>query len=317
MTRRVSRVPTKRAPSRTEGRSQTPAVPKRRGSSRSGRRDTASQRTAPAWARYRDAVIGNAFVASIMGIVVLGAGFRLAESLVAPQAPASVTETLLRRIAEAERRQIQDLPSGFKMTDEVRRAIDQAARDVGIDARYLAAVAAKESGFDPSARADRSTAEGLFQFTQTTWLRVVKVFGAKHGLSAEADRIVVDRDGGVSMPDAAARSRLLQRRNDPRLSAAMAAELGIDNRARLERLLGRSATPAETYIAHFLGVTQAAVMIEAARATPLLAGARLLPAAAASNPGVFGAAGDAETVKAIVTKIDAYFAIQVPSLSRL
>lgn len=295
------------------------AAPKRRPAPRSGRRAAASKGSAPrsAWERYRDTVIANAFVASIIGIVVLGAGIRLAETILTPSAPASVTETLLRRIAEAEKRQIQDPPTGLKMTDAVRRAIDDAARDVGVDARYLVAVAAKESGFDPAARADRSTAEGLFQFTQPTWLRVVKVFGAKHGLAGEADQIVVDRDGGVSMPDAAARSQLLQRRNDARLSATMAAELGLDNQARLERSLGRTATPAETYIAHFLGVSQAAAIIKAARSAPQLAGARLLPAAAASNPAVFGLAGDAASVAAIVARIDAYFALQAPSLARM
>jgi hypothetical protein len=264
-----------------------------------------------------DSVIATAFVASIMGIVVLGGAVRLAGKIFTPDAPAAVTEKLLQRIAESERQQIQDLPSGLKMSDEVRRAIDDAASDIGIDARYLVAVAAKESSFDPSARADRSTAEGLFQFTQPTWLRVIKLFGAKHGLAAEADQIIVDRDGGVSMPDAAARLRLLQRRNDARLSAAMAAELGVDNQARLARMLGRTANAAETYIAHFLGVSQAAELIKAARATPRLSGARLLPAAAASNPGVFGLAGDAASARAIVAKIDAYFELQVPSLSRM
>jgi hypothetical protein len=262
-------------------------------------------------------VIANAFVASIMGIVVLGAGFRLAETIFMSNAPAGVTEKLLQRIEEAEKRQIRDLPSGLKMTKEVQRAIDDAARDVGVDSRYLVAVAAKESGFDPSARAEGSTAVGLFQFTQPTWLRVVKLFGAKHGLAREADQIIVDRDGGVSMSDVAARSQLLERRNDPQLSATMAAELGLDNRARLERILGRSATPSETYIAHFLGVSQAAEIIKAARSTPRIAGSRLLPAAAASNPGVFGLAGEAASVQSIVAKIDAYFAHQVPSLSRM
>jgi hypothetical protein len=267
-----------------------------------------------AWQRYRDAVVANVFVASIMGIVVLGGVVRLAQIIVQPSPPPSVTETLLARIDEAERREIGDLPVGFRMSDDVRRAIVEAARDVGVDARYLVAVAAKESGFDPTARADRSTAAGLFQFTQPTWLRVVKIFGAKHGLAAEADQIVVDDDGGVAMPDAAARIRLLERRDDARLSATMAAELGLDNQARLERILGRSATPAETYIAHFLGVSQAATIIKAARATPRLAGTRLLPTAAASNPGVFGSTANAVSVSAIVARIDAYFALQLPRL---
>jgi hypothetical protein len=311
LTRRASPAAAKRP----AARGKTPAAAKRKRASRAKPRAGSKKaaRRSP-WQIYRDSVVANAFVACVMGLVVLGVGFRLVEAMLAPSAPASVTETLMHRIDEADLGTIQDPPSGLTMSDDVRRAIAEAAQDVGVDARYLVAVAARESGFDPAARAAGSSAVGLFQFTGGTWLRVVKLFGAKHGLAIEADQIVVDRAGGVSMPDEGARTRLLQRRSDPRLSAAMAAELGLDNQARLERLLRRTATPAETYIAHFLGVSQAAAIIEAAHATPRLTGLRLLPAAAASNPGVFGPAGDAASVQAIVAKIDAYFARQAPSL---
>jgi hypothetical protein len=304
----------KRSPQRVSRRVKKPAPKRPRAPPSRGRTAADTSKPRSAWQRYRNSVVANAFVASIMGIVVLGGVLRLAEIIVRPSPPPSVTEILLARIDESERSAIGDLPSGFRMSDEIRRALIEASRDVGIDARYLVAVAAKESGFDPAARADRSTAAGLFQFTQPTWLRVVKVFGAKHGLAAEADQIVVDDNGGVAMPDAAARMRLLERRDDARLSAIMAAELGLDNQARLERFLGRSATPAEIYIAHFLGVSQAATIIKAARATPRLPGTRLLPAAAASNPGVFGSAANAASVSAIVARIDAYFALQLPRL---
>jgi hypothetical protein len=312
MTKRSGRVPAKRA--KTPAKAPRKAAAKPRRAPQSGKRAVAKKAAPPSrWERFRDKVVANAFVAAVMGIVVLGVGARLVEQVVRPRQPASVTETLMKRIEESELGQIQDPPSGLKMSDDVRRAIAGAARDVGVDARYLVAVAARESGFDPAARAVGSSAEGLFQFTQPTWLRVVKVFGAKHGLAGEADAIVVDHDGGVSMPDAAARERLMERRDDALLSAEMAAELGLDNRTRLERILGRSATPSETYIAHFLGVSQAAQIIAAARATPTLSGSRLLPAAAASNPGVFAVGGDAASVSAIVARIDAYFAQQLPN----
>ena len=42
------------------------------------------------------------------------------------------------------------------------------------------------------------------------------------------------------------------------LAALFAAELALDNQARLESLLGRAVSPAEIYLAHFLGVASAA-----------------------------------------------------------
>jgi hypothetical protein len=199
----------------------------------------------------------------------------------------------------------------------VRRAIRRAAREVGVDAGFLIAVAAKESSFDPAARAEGTTALGLYQFTADTWLRVVKVFGAKHGLGEEALAITVARDGSVAMPDDAARATLLARRTDRLLSALMAAELARDNAARLARMLNRDVTPAETYIAHFLGLSQAARLIVAADATPRVSGAALLPAAATHNGGIFNPSGHAASAAALVGEIDAYFTRQAPRFARM
>src|SRR5258708_10824611 len=106
---------------------------------------------------------------------------------------------------------------------DVRRAINGAARSVGVDAGYMAAVAARESAFDPTARADGTTAAGLYQFTADTWLRVVKVFGDRHGLADEAQQIAVGRDGGVSLPSPPARSKPPPPRARPPPSALVAA----------------------------------------------------------------------------------------------
>jgi hypothetical protein len=202
------------------------------------------------------------------------------------------------------------------MRENVWRAIAHATEVVGVDAAYMTAVAARESGFDPGVRAEGTTATGLYQFTEDTWLRAVKIFGVRHGLTELAQLITIDEYGDVSVRPGS-RAKLLQLRRDPKLSALMAAELARDNKARLERLLGRDVSPAETYLAHFLGVGQAARIIAAAHSRPHVSGAGLLPAAARSNPAVFAPAGHAASAGAIVGKIEAYFSREVSPSARI
>jgi soluble lytic murein transglycosylase-like protein len=193
------------------------------------------------------------------------------------------------------------------VNEKVEGAIKNATRVVGIRTSYLMVVAARESSFDPRKCAHRTSATGLYQFTADTWLRAVHAFGARHGLEGYAREITLDRHGTVSMRNAAARTKLLRLRADPRLSALMAAELARDNETRLTHILGRPVTPAELYMAHLLGVVQAARVIEAARSAPYTPGARLLPAAARANPGVFKPLGRMASARAIVHKITVYY----------
>jgi hypothetical protein len=287
------------------------------------KRGAARKPRGPSPARRRwERLIAETLVVAFCGVVIvfgvragvhgIGALFSSSDSTVA-------SERLLLPVEQQGMRfwRAPGLPQIAAMPADVRRAIHRAARDIGVDAGYLIAVAAKESSFDPAARAEGTTALGLYQFTTDTWLRVVKVFGARHGLGAEARQITVARDGGVAMADDAARAKLLALRTDQRLSALMAAELARDNAARLARLLDRDVTPAETYIAHFLGLAQAARLIVAADATPRLAGAALLPAAATHNAGIFSPDGHAASAAAIVAAIDAYFARQAPRFARM
>ena len=287
------------------------------------KRGAARKPRGPSPARRRwERLIAETLVVALCGVVIvfgvragvhgIGALFSSSDSTVA-------SERLLLPVEQQGMRfwRAPGLPQIAAMPADVRRAIHRAARDIGVDAGYLIAVAAKESSFDPAARAEGTTALGLYQFTADTWLRVVKVFGARHGLGAEARQITVARDGGVAMADDAARAKLLALRTDQRLSALMAAELARDNAARLARLLDRDVTPAETYIAHFLGLAQAARLIVAADATPRLAGAALLPAAATHNAGIFSPDGHAASAAAIVAAIDAYFARQAPRFARM
>ena len=193
------------------------------------------------------------------------------------------------------------------VNENVQRAILNATRMAGTDATYLLVVAARESSFDPHKHAYRTSATGLYQFTADTWLRAIRTFGAKYGLESYARHIVVDPHGRVSVRNSSRRSKLLALRRDPQLSALMAAELSRDNELRLTRLLRRPVSPAEVYMAHLLGVTDAANFIRAAHLSAHTSGAQLLPAAAEANPAVFKPGGQVASARSIVQKIEIYY----------
>ena len=74
---------------------------------------------------------------------------------------------------------------------------------------------------------------------------------------------------------------------DAKLSSVMAGELAGENAKILQKKLGRPATSAELYTAHFMGPSDAARMIEAARNNRPGPAAELFPSAALANHNVF------------------------------
>src|SRR5688500_1485922 len=106
---------------------------------------------------------------------------------------------------------------------EIRAAIQQAAATTGVPFNYLVAQAEQESGFKADARASGSSAAGLYQFIESTWLRMVHDHGDKHGIG-DAARAITATESGLRVSDPATRARILALRDDPKLSAAMAAE---------------------------------------------------------------------------------------------
>ena len=122
----------------------------------------------------------------------------------------------------------------------------------GANFDMLLSYAAMESGLNPTARASTSSASGLYQFTEQTWLNAVREYGAAHGMGAEA--ALVTRQGGqLSGRGPAARQRILDLRNDPKVSTELATEHLRSLADKLTPVLGRPPDPAETYLGHFLG----------------------------------------------------------------
>ncbi|CAA7627462.1 transglycosylase SLT domain-containing protein [Magnetospirillum sp. SS-4] len=187
--------------------------------------------------------------------------------------------------------------------------IREAAARTGVSFDYLLAQATQESGLDPHARNAKSSASGLFQFTASTWMDMVRRHGARHGLEAEAAAIVKGANGRLDVADKAARKAILDLRKDPGLSSLMAAEYARDNARVLERRLGRAATASDLYLAHFLGAGGAARVIEGKEDNPRHSARTLLPEAARANPEIFR---KATTVAGLYDKVQARFMSAMP-----
>lgn len=169
----------------------------------------------------------------------------------------------------------------------VTTAIAAASQKTGIDFNYLLGQAQVESGMRADARARTSSATGLYQFIEQSWLGVVKEHGDKHGLGWASDSIRRTSSGRFVVGDAATRQAILSLRNDPGMASLMAAEHASDNKEGLERSLGREATGTDLYMAHFLGLGGARKFLRAMEANSGQSGASLFPAAARANRNIF------------------------------
>ena len=114
--------------------------------------------------------------------------------------------------------------------------IYRAALKVQMDPILLMAIADKESSFATEVQAKTSSATGLFQFIERTWLGVVRDFGPAYGLEKEAKTVQ------ASSIEAGERTRILGLRSDAFLSAAFAGEMLKRDGLRIGKRIGRPLT---------------------------------------------------------------------------
>jgi hypothetical protein len=169
----------------------------------------------------------------------------------------------------------------------VAGAIKQAAASSGTSFQYLLTTAKMESDFNPTAGASTSSAHGLFQFIDQTWLATFKEAGAQIGYGGYADMISKSSDGTYSVADSTARQTIMKLRDDPAVASAMAGALTQFNSFQLTGMIGRRPSDSELYMAHFMGVGGAAKLIGNAEDNGQASAARLFPNAAAANRSIF------------------------------
>ena len=169
----------------------------------------------------------------------------------------------------------------------VTGAIRQAAQMTGANFQYLLATAQVESRLNPNAQVSTSSARGLFQFIEQTWLATLKEQGPALGYGPYADAITRLPSGHYAVTDPKLYDRILNLRSDPTANALMAGAFTRINAEKLAERLGRDPTEGELYIAHFLGPMGASRLIDLAETKPLTPAASVFPAAARANPTIF------------------------------
>ena len=196
--------------------------------------------------------------------------------------------------------------SGFKIRDvasPIEAAIRKAADKTGVDFDFLMKTARRESSLNPNAKAKTSSAAGLFQFVEQTWLGMIKQNGTKHGYGLYSEMIERGKDGRLRIGDENARKAIMDLRFDASCSSLMAGELASDHASYLKGRLGREATGGELYAAHFLGPRGAARLIEANGRSPDADAANLFPKAAAANKSIFYHKGEPCSVEEVYAKV--------------
>jgi len=155
---------------------------------------------------------------------------------------------------------------------KIAGSIERASHKTGVDFAYLMQQAGAESSFQAEAKAKTSSATGLFQFIDRTWLSMVERYGEKYGVDTTQPK-----------------QDLLALRKDPELSSYMAGELAKENESVLQSLLGEDAQigSTELYFAHFMGPARAAGFLSAHSENANLRGADLFPKEAQANKAVF------------------------------
>ena len=181
-------------------------------------------------------------------------------------------------------------------SSHVLGAIKDASVKTGVDFAYLVQQAQAESNFNATVEAKTSSATGLFQFINSTWMSMIETYGDKYGIDTEGK----------------SKQEILDLRKDPEIASNMAAEFASENERFLDTHWGGEVGSTELYFAHFLGAPNAAAFLNARDENGLKEAALLFPAAAKANPNVFydSKTGRARSLDEVYAFFDKKFQIE-------
>ncbi len=188
----------------------------------------------------------------------------------------------------------------ISVPQKLASVLNAAGNRSGVDFGYLLQTAIRESSLNPEARASTSSAVGLFQFLEGTWLHVMKTDGPRLGYQAYADQIEVTPSGDYVIRDRESRQRILDLRMNPQIAADLAAAFTRGNGEYLQSAFGRMPSPGELYIAHFLGAQGAEKMFRAGLQNPDTVAVSLFPRQAQANRAIFyDSGGNPRSIKQV------------------
>ncbi|WP_370676890.1 lytic transglycosylase domain-containing protein [Pleomorphomonas sp. PLEO] len=193
--------------------------------------------------------------------------------------------------------------SGAGISDRIEQAFDAASDSTGTSFQYLVDTAQRESSLRTDAKASTSSATGLFQFVEGTWLQTLKEEGPSLGLGQYSAEISKTASGRYQVADPTERQKILALREDPKVSSLVAGAFTRRNADSLRDDIGRDATAGELYAAHFLGAKGASALIGATGSDPTSSAADLLPQAARANPAIFYEGGRERSVAEVYANL--------------
>lgn len=152
------------------------------------------------------------------------------------------------------------MPTGDGTLAAHQQLFAEVSRITGVDAGTLATFAAIESDFNSKAKAETSSASGLFQFIKSTWDEMLAKYGDKYGIPKGTSPF------------------------DPRANTLLGAEFLKGNHDGLKPIKGDNVTETDLYLAHFMGLGGARTFL---KQSPSANASQVFPAQARANSGIF------------------------------
>jgi hypothetical protein len=194
-----------------------------------------------------------------------------------------------RRLTPAQMRQriedtknVDPAKSAGGLPPTIASYVNDTATKFGVTASYLDSTISREFGGelakpqpDFGKKADTSSATGLLQFTDKTFLNLMKDPTTQTAMGVDTSKMT--------------EQQILDLRKDPQKSVIAGAILAKQNKSQMEASLGRSVSDAELYMAHFLGAPEATRFLQLTEANSGAIASQAFPEAAAANKNVFQA----------------------------
>lgn len=220
-----------------------------------------------------------------------------------------VTSLAMQKFADLAERDAEEYGLKKRRTGSIA-GIRLASLRTGLDFEYMMDVAWIESNktFRATIQSPYSSATGLYQFINQTWLMMIKEHGHKYGLDDLADHIKIRRNSRghpyASVRNGLIRQQILDLRKVPHLNALMAAEFTLGHKQAFTEEFGRDPNYTELYMMHFLGKDGGMNFIKQKEETPNAIAANTFSSAAESNPhGFYDPQGNAFTFQQIYDNV--------------